>query len=246
MRIFGGIGLLLLLLLHPATLWAKDRLIIMAGQSNMMGRGKTFHLPANYKNTPKNIAFFYQGRPHKLAEFAFFGPEVAFAHEVARAFPQDRIILVKQAATGSSIKQWQPDGALYRGLLRQIGFATDTYPATVDAVLWMQGESDARSQAQEANQYGSRLEHLVQRFRIDLDAPHSLFLVGQINPEHPAFLMTNNVRQQQQRIQQQVPNTVLISTDGLGKMADRIHYDAQGQLQLGKRFAQAYIKRAKS
>ena len=110
MRIFGGISLLLLLLLHPATLWAKDRLIIMAGQSNMMGRGKTFHLPANYKNTPKNIAFFYQGRPHKLAEFAFFGPEVAFAHEVARAFPQDRIILVKQAATGSSIKQWQPDG----------------------------------------------------------------------------------------------------------------------------------------
>ncbi|WP_228292254.1 sialate O-acetylesterase [Candidatus Thiothrix anitrata] len=72
-----------------------------------------------------------------------------------------------------------------------------------------------------------------------------MFLVGQINPEHPAFLMTDNIRHQQQRIQQQVPNTVLISTDGLGKMADRIHYDAQGQLQLGKRFAQAYIKRAK-
>ena len=29
-------------------------------------------------------------------------------------------------------------------------------------------------------------------------------------------------------------------------MADRIHYDAQGPLQLGKRVAQAYIKRAKS
>ncbi len=246
MRTFGGIGLLLALLLQPSASWAKDRLIIMAGQSNMMGRGKTFNLPADYKTTPSNISFFYQGRPHKLAEFAFFGPEVAFAHDVARAFPHDHIILVKQAATGSSIKQWQPGGALYSSLLRQIGFALDAYPASVDAILWMQGESDARSQPQEANQYAARLSNLVRQLRTDVAAPQSLLLVGQINPEHPAFLMTNSVRQQQQHLPQQLTNTTLISTDGLGKLPDRIHYDAEGQIQLGKRFAQAYIKRTRS
>lgn len=246
MRPLGKIGVLSLLLTCMPSAWAQDRIIIMAGQSNMMGRGKTQNLPADYKTTPPNVHFFYQGRQHKLAEFAFFGPEVAFAHDVARAFPHDRIILVKQAATGSSIKQWQPGGALYQGLLRQIGFAKDAHPAPVDAIVWMQGESDARSQAQEANQYGSRLWHLAERLRTDVAAPHSLLLVGQINPEHPAFLMTNAVRQQQQRIQQQLPNTLLIPTDDLGKLPDRIHYDADGQIQLGKRFAQAYIKRAKS
>jgi lysophospholipase L1-like esterase len=222
-------------------------MIIMAGQSNMMGRGRTYNLPADYKQTPSNISFFYQGRPHKLAEFSSFGPEVAFAHEVARAFPQDRIILVKQAVTGSSIKQWMPNGAIYNGLLRQIGFATDEYPTNVvDAVLWMQGESDARSDAQEAKQYGSRLYTLIQHLRSDTDAPQSLFILGLINPEHPAFLMTESVRQQQQQIQQQLPNVMTISTDGLGKLPDRMHYDAEGQIQLGKRFAEAYIKHAKS
>ncbi|MDD5392973.1 MAG: sialate O-acetylesterase [Thiothrix sp.] len=246
MRTFWNLGLLLVLCLQIPASWAQDRLIIMAGQSNMMGRGTTYSLPDAYKQTPKNISFFYQGRPHKLAEFAFFGPEVAFAHDVARAFPHDHIILVKQAVTGSFIKQWLPDGPLYNGLLRQVGFATDEHPAKVDAFLWMQGESDARSNPQEAQQYGSRLEALVQRLRADTHAPQSLFILGQINPEHPAFLMTESVRQQQQQIQQELPNAMVISTDGLGKLPDRIHYDADGQIQLGKRFAEAYIKRARS
>lgn len=243
MRLFGLHGLLTVLLLFYAPLsMAKDHLIIMAGQSNMMGRGKTAHLPTAYRSTPANVSFFYQGRPHRLAEFGFFGPEVAFAHTVARAFPHDRIILVKQAATGSTIRQWQPGGPLYQGLLRQIGFATKPYPTTVDAIVWMQGESDARSQPAQAAQYGALLGKLISTLRHDVDAPRSLLILGEINPEHPAFLMTGRVRQQQELIQRQLPNTQLVSTQGLGKLTDRIHYNAEGQVELGSRFAKAYIR----
>lgn len=243
MRLFGLRWFLAAtLLLQIPNLWAKDHLIIMAGQSNMMGRGKTAQLPAAYHTTPTNISFFYQGRPHRLAEFGYFGPEVTFAHAVAHAFPHDHIILVKQAATGSSIRQWQPNSSLYRGLLRQIGFATEQHPIVADAIIWMQGESDARSQSDIASQYGAQLGQLVRSLRRDIGAPRSLLLVGEINPEHPAFHMTERVRQQQALAQQQLSNTLLITTQGLGKMADGIHYNAAGQMELGLRFAHAYIR----
>lgn len=48
-------ALAVLLLLHTSQLWAKERLILLAGQSNMMGRGKTSELPAAYKTTPAAV-----------------------------------------------------------------------------------------------------------------------------------------------------------------------------------------------
>ncbi|MBJ6610813.1 MAG: sialate O-acetylesterase [Candidatus Thiothrix moscowensis] len=239
--------LLLALCLQPTSLWAKDRLIILAGQSNMMGRGKTHDLPRAYKTTPTNVHYFYQGRERKLAQFAYFGPEVSFAHTIAQAFPQDRIILVKQAASGSMIRQWQPGQALYKGLLRQIGFATEgqTSPQ-VDAIVWMQGESDAQSSLPIAKQYGNQLKQMIENLRNDLDSPHSLFLFGQTNLQHPAFQASiEAVRQQQQTLPNSLGNARMVLTDGLGKLGDGIHLDAAGQLELGKRFAQAYIRQTK-
>ncbi|MEZ5449265.1 MAG: sialate O-acetylesterase [Thiolinea sp.] len=240
-RVFSVI-LLLLTLLPPAALQAGERIYLLAGQSNMMGRGKTFELPPAYRKTPANVHFYYQGRERGLAQFAFFGPEVSFAHEVARAFPQDTHTLIKLAATGSSIQAWQPEQALYKGLLRQIGFSLEQAQPRVDAILWMQGESDARQPALAA-QYTPRLTHLIQSLRADLHSPNSLFLIGEINPEDEAFSMTAQVRASQQQVQRALPGTLLVSAEGLGKLPDRVHYDARGQMELGKRFAQAYIQR---
>lgn len=239
--------LALLLLAQTPTVWAKDRLILLAGQSNMMGRGKVSELPATYKTTPANVKYFYQGREHPLAKFAWFGPEVSFAHEVARAFPNDTIILVKQAASGSLIQQWQPQQALYKGLLRQVGFATpkDT-TLQADAILWMQGESDAQESIGVAQQYGQRFANLVTHLRRDLQAPNSLFIYGQISLDHPKHADTiTSVRNQQQAAQRSVSRALMVSTDGLGKQGDGIHYNAQGQMELGKRFAKAYIQQMK-
>ncbi len=247
MRLCGMPLLAVLLFAQTPAVWAKDRLIILAGQSNMMGRGKTSELPATYKTTPTNVKYFYQGREHALAKFAWFGPEVSFAHDVARAFPKDTIILVKQAASGSLIQQWQPGQALYQGLLRQVGFATKAEgEGQVDAILWMQGESDAQSTIGVAKQYGQRFETLATHLRQDLGAPNSLFLYGQVNLEHPDHTTTiAAVRKQQQDAQRQLPHALMVSTDGLGKQADGIHYNAAGQMELGKRFAKAYLQRVK-
>lgn len=232
---------LLILCLQVSTAAAAERIYILAGQSNMMGKGKTFSLPAHYRKTPPNVTFYYQGRERELAQFAYFGPEVVFAHEIARAFPNDQHILIKSVATGSTIDRWLPEQALYKGLLRQVDFSLpESDPKRIAAVVWMQGESDARH-TEHARQYANRLSRLIQSLRNDLHSPNSLFIVGEINPEDKNFDEVELVQAGQRQVQQKIPNTLLVSTDGLGKMYDNVHYDAEGQIELGRRFAHAYI-----
>jgi hypothetical protein len=224
---------------------AKVRVYILAGQSNMMGKGKTHKLPTAYKKQPKNVEFYYQGRQRKLAQYSHFGPEVSFAHEISRAFPNDTHIIIKHVATGSSIQQWLPGSGLFNSMLRQRGFVKvgnklDINTIKIDAVFWMQGEADARN-SHDASRYEGSLKRFITGVRNKLDSPHSLFIMGEINPEDPAFSMTKTVQKAQQKVQHSLTNVKLVSTKGLGKIFDHVHYDAAGQIELGKRFAKAYI-----
>ncbi len=47
-------------------------------------------------------------RPQGLTEF-HFGPEIAFGHELAEAFPDETIGIIKYGSGGSSIMVWKPD-----------------------------------------------------------------------------------------------------------------------------------------
>ena len=237
-----------LALLFSSNVSAKERVYILAGQSNMMGKGKTHQLPAFLKRQPNNVEFYYQGRKRQLAKFSHFGPEVSFAHAISRAFPNDKHIIIKHVATGTSINQWLPGSRLFDGLLRQRGFvkvgtqASKIVNKKVDAVIWMQGEKDARSESNAYN-YESNLKLFIMGVRRQLDSPHSVFIMGQVNPEDQAFHMLETVKQAQVNTQRALPRVKLVSTDGLGKIYDNVHYNTQGQMELGKRFARAYTNR---
>lgn len=222
---------------------AAERIYLLAGQSNMMGLAKSYYLPATFKKTPGNVTFYYQGRPRKLAQYSHFGPEVSFAHHVARAFPQDKHIIIKFAATGSHIEQWMPGTKLYKGMLRQLGFSIKRPNPEISAIVWMQGESDALNK-QRATLYAQRLSKFIHSLRKDLKAPNTPFIMGQIDPMGKDFPLVKVVQQKQQQVRSQVRNTILTPAAGLGKIYDNIHYSAQGQMELGKRFAEAYINRA--
>jgi len=241
---FLRLGGLLLGLTLSTTLLAGERIYLMAGQSNMMGLAKTYQLPTTLKRTPANVTFYYQGRPRKLAQYSHFGPEVSFAHQIARAFPQDQHIIIKFAATGSHIQQWLPGQPLYKGMLRQLGFSVKRDHPKIEAILWMQGESDALNHAR-ASQYAPRLSRFIHQLRKDLKSPQTLFVMGEVDPIGKDFPMVDLVRQHQHQVHSQVSRTVLTPAAGIGKIYDHIHYNTQGQVELGKRFAQAYIQHAR-
>jgi lysophospholipase L1-like esterase len=118
------------------------------------------------------------------------------------------------------------------------------------AILWMQGESDSRYPALGPN-YFDNLKTLIEAFRRDLKEPNLPFLMGRVNT--PAdmldddkksikFRFISNVRAAQEKAVKEIPNVFLIETDDLPKQKDRIHYDAKGQLEMGKRFADVWLK----
>jgi hypothetical protein len=105
----------------------------------------------------------------------------------------------------------------------------------------MQGERDARF-PEAGRQYKENLGTLISHFLQDLDAPDVPFLLGHVNPPAEAYPAVEEVRAAQASVARAVDNARLVSTTGLSKHPDNLHYDAAGQIELGQRFAQAFLE----
>ncbi len=242
-RLIGLISCLLFSTFVHAEL-AKDRVFILAGQSNMQGYSATDKVAEELKKQPHNVTFYTRGQKSTIANYKTFGPEIRFTQAIAQTFPHDNVIIIKFVASGSAIKEWQPGSHYYDSLLKQVKLAIDPAKTKIEAFLWMQGETDARNQ-EDAENYLQRLDTFFSSLRKDLHAEDSLFLVGQINPQDINFPYKKQVQQAQKQYCQEHDNTRLVNTDGVEKSPDKVHYSAKGEIELGKRFAIAYIKKRK-
>jgi len=219
---------------------AREHIYLMAGQSNMMGLAHTKNLPTGYRPTPPNVSFFYKGSARPLARGPHIGPEVSFAHTVANAFPDDHHTIIKFAATGSHIRQWFPGETYYEGMIRQFALATQQENPAVDAIFWMQGEGDAFNQ-ERASTYADNLTYFIDVLRKELDAHSTPFIMGFVDPIGRNFPEVSLVQQNQHIVNETVAHTHLIPADGVAKIYDNIHFNATGQVEMGKRFALKYI-----
>ena len=64
---------------------------------------------------------------------------------------------------------------------------------------------------------------------------------GQVLPHEPAaarFTHRDVIRKQMEQVDR-LPGVKMVSTDGFGLLADTVHYNAEGQLSLGREFAKA-------
>lgn len=238
------------------------KVFILAGQSNMEGKGRFAELPAELKRVPKNVTFCMGDRKTggKKTDFAAsrtFGPEVAFSHEMSKAFPKDRIIVVKHAKGGTSVLEWLgvgcPSGkkvgkrrlTLYPTLMKAVSAATKGQTVRYSAVLWEQGGRDARF-PKAAPDYAKNLKKLIERFRKDTKTPKLAFVYGEIGtPPLKFFPATETVRTCQRQVAKEVANVKLISTKKVSTKSDNTHFDTKGQIELGKRYAAAYLEMIK-
>jgi hypothetical protein len=204
--------------------------------------------------TPANVQYFLDGELTRFAEQERFGPEVGFAHELARAWPERHIALIKYAVDATSLLAWAPvwdsvgaaitrnasDGPLYEHLLNSVASVPLRADAEFAGFLWMQGERDAFFPVAGA-EYLTNLERLVRRLREDLGEPNMPFVLGQVHPPPDRWAAADLVRKAQREAQVQIPSTRLVLTDDLPKLGDEVHYNTDGQLELGRRFARAYL-----
>ena len=229
----------------------KFHLFILAGQSNMAGRGKVSQ--EDLRKDPRVLMFTKeQTWVPAVDPLHFDKPRIVgvglgktFGIETANRRPGITIGLIPCAAGGSPIQSWEPGGFHdqtkshpWDDMATRVRSAMKS--GTLKGVLWHQGESDGKEQL--APQYERRLHALVTRFRTEFQAPALPFIVGQMGqfPERP----WNEYRKMVDAAHRNLPNKMkrcaFVSSDGLDDKGDLSHFNSAGYRELGKRFAKAY------
>lgn len=131
------------------------------------------------------MSLYWNGWKPTLAETNRFGVEVGLAHDLSTPNDDRPILLVKFAVDGTSLLAWSPNwqedtaeltknkraGNLYKRLLREVSIATADTPFKLEALIWVQGETDAKYPIA-GNQYLNHFSEFIHRLREDLNAPH--------------------------------------------------------------------------
>lgn len=241
---------------------APQRLLIflLAGQSNMAGRGPVEALDAT--PDPRILVLHDDAwRPateplHRdKPKVAGVGPGLAFARALLPHLPADVTIgLVPAAFGGTRIEWWAPDfggegqrwpdsATLYAHALAQTRRAQRD--GRVAGILWNQGESNlASARADGGQRYRQELIALVARFRADLGDPALPFVAATLGPwqetpgaELHAVLLA---------LPQTLPHSAVVNTLAPGikerlraKPDDPAHYDSASARLLGRLYAEA-------
>jgi iduronate 2-sulfatase len=243
---------------------------LLAGQSNMDGRGKTSELDAALQASMTNTQIWYRNPPADTAAWKplapgfsippkhkdglpgpTFGPELGFARALLVAQPQQLLGFIKGSKGGTSIEQWSPGtagdttthGSCYRDFMDTIKMATAAlsqqgHKLTIRALLWHQGEANAQDTTEV---YQTKLAHFITRIRADLTLPTLPVFVGEVIDNGKR----DSVRAAQRAIPQLVDQVYFVNSDGLTSNDNGTHFDTKSQLELGQRFASAWLQSVK-
>jgi len=225
-------------------------IFVLAGQSNMAGRAE----PEEIDRTPHpRVVSLNQNDEWVIAadpihfdkpKVVGVGPGLAFAKEIANQNPDIRVGLIPAAVGGSPIESWAPDGIHEQtGLhpwddaVHRIGVAAQD--GKIKAVLWHQGESDARPER--ASLYEARLQALIRRFRDTAGNDQLPFIIGQLGQMREWTDQRQMIDAAHKNVATKLMHTGFIPSDGLNPISDtNSHFDAASARELGRRYAEAY------
>lgn len=248
------------LLLGGAAREEAPDVYLLAGQSNMSGRGALAELTAAERALDPRIRLYGNdgkwrvaaeplddaaGQVDAVAEDrqAGVGPGLFFARALLKHRNRP-ILLVPCAKGGSAIGRWAPGAGrdtLYGACLARAREAG----GRVAGMLWYQGESDTGS-AEKAAAWKASFETLVASLRRDLAAPRLPVVFVQLadratSPERAArYPAWETVQQAQTSLSLRC--TRMVPAKDLPLNADELHLSTAGQRALGPRLAAAMAR----
>ena len=249
--------------IHPQVLMGRPAdavsVYLLAGQSNMAGEASRFRLPPDL-TVPYPAVKIWQPEAHGFVDlqpgFAesagdsdAFGPELSFGRTMddQRLEP---VYLIKHALGATNLAEdWNPDrrNNQHHIFVTKVKTALDFLKRDhvryiVKGMAWMQGENDAFEAEQFANDYEANLRALIADMRSHY-GNHLRFVIGQLSQHLPeGFTYQEQIRSAQRQVAATDPLTSIVKTDQFSLQADQVHFDAQGQLDLGRAFAQAMVE----
>lgn len=226
-------------------------IFIMAGQSNMAGRG--FVEPRDTLTDSRILAIDRNGQlilakePLNLNEPSMVGLDcgMSFARAMLKHVPKDISILVLHTAVGgSSIQKWIDD-SIHREVPLLTNFKQRVQQAKqygeVKGILWHQGESDANEKGIPV--YTANLKKLFDQFRTICGDPSLPIVMGELGyfsqTSHASFMSINALMHQYKQMDS---DAAVVSAKRLDHKGDFLHFNTVGQRKLGVRYAKIFLK----
>ncbi|MEL6250430.1 MAG: sialate O-acetylesterase [Bacteroidota bacterium] len=232
----------------------RPLMVLMGGQSNMVGQG----IPQAEESYPLYLSYFNYGQNGKGEIITDkFGPERSLKDELMSYKPvrHRQVFLLKYAIGGSSLLDWTPEyskekakitgnerfGNMFETFFQYIDTIRKEYDPEIKALLWMQGERDARI-PEAGKDYYVNFKKFIEEFRKRLGDENLPIIFARVNPPIERYPALEIVNEAQKRIANEMDAVYMIETEGLAKYKDEVHYNSEGQIELGKRFAVELLK----
>mgnify|MGYP002787376839 CR=1 FL=1 len=236
-------------LVIPEAHQGRLQLFILAGQSNMSGRGT---VPASGAEVNSRIYLFGNDYRWKLAREPVddsanqvdpvsedrpvgVSPGMTFARTLLEQDPGRVIGLIPCARGDSAIHEWQrnwSDTTLYGSCLKRVRAASGM--GRVAGFLFFQGEVDAIAPTARPNrillpdQWATQFTTMVQDWRRDLNSPRLPVVFAQIGSNTEPEIFKNWATVQAQQRQVRLPLTAMITTEDLALRRPATRRSASG------------------
>lgn len=247
--------IIFLLLFTSICMYGQDMyVILLAGQSNMAGRGIT-RIPtdtvtySNVLSLNKDSVWVRAKNPlHWDKAEAGVGMGITFAHELALKMGGNvKIGLVPCAAGGTSIDNWNNNAwfgntgnfYLYTNLIKRAQKATKS--GILIGMIWHQGESDATTALYPT--YQNKLKTLFLKIRTDLKMPNMPIVAGELgnylvnNSSYPRW---DSINKYINNLKTLIPYYDVASSSSLTSNTDITHFTSASQTILGARYADLF------
>ncbi len=215
-----------------------DQVLVLAGQSNMLGRGFPLSKGAPsdsrllvWRKDGWQVAADPLGDPGDTANGV--GPGMTAGLGVIQDLDPQTVGLVQCAVAGTTISKWEPPHSVYSNCISQVRAAG----GHVDGILFLQGESDATN-SRDAKKWANRFAVVLNGFRTDLGSDVPL-VIGQIG-KLSGFSYQQTVRDQQAKAAASNPGVAMITTLDLKIQSDGVHFKVGSYKKIGTRFADAW------
>lgn len=224
----------------PDSLW----LFIMAGQSNMAGRGIVE--PQDTIPNKRVLTIDQTGRWIYAKEpLHFYEPKMAgldcglsFTRTLIDSLPQGISVgIIPCAVGGSSIEQWLGDET-FRGVKLLSNFEEKVNliknSGTIKGIIWHQGESNAKPEL--IPLYADRLDSLTKIFRRIVANDSLPIIIGQLGSYAEPVEKKNrwsSINTTIRAFAEKNLNTFAINTQDLKHKGDTVHFDSESQRKMG-------------
>ncbi|MDA3853338.1 MAG: hypothetical protein PF444_03750 [Bacteroidales bacterium] len=211
--------------------------------------------------------FSSDGKKNKLSNR--FGVELSLAHKLQALYPNEKIALLKYSKGGTSIDSvaagnfgcWEPDFRSKSGInqydhfLKTINGAFATKDIDGDGkedvlvpcgIVWMQGESDAQDE-EVALRYYDNLKRLMDLMRAAFRTDDLPVVIGKISDswnsdQGKVWKYGELVQYAQEKYILTEDNAAIVRDTRYYKYSDRWHYNSNGYIDLGEKFAEALYR----